>query len=128
MGNDMSEITHPDNEDIGHAIFALGRFIDYRLEEGMEEEWLLPYMQSYLNLSYRSRGLALPDLQELRAREVVVGPAEQAFLSVMTPAWLPVAEKLLHHHPEFDSGPYTSDLDESQAVESGAAAPALASS
>jgi hypothetical protein len=117
-----------DDVDVSNALFALGRFIDYRLEEGMQEDWLHPYMQSYLNLHYRFRGQASPDLHELRARKVDVGPAQQAFLSVMTPAWLPVAEKLRHHHPELDSGPSTCGQGSEGVSESPAAAPALVSS
>jgi hypothetical protein len=84
-----------DDVDVSNAMFALGRFIDYRLEEGMEESWLFPYMQSFLNLSYRV--LEPPDLHELRARTTFDGQENPEEVNQWSPAWLPYGEKLLCH-------------------------------
>lgn len=80
--------------DMALALFALGRFIDYRREEGMADADLRPFMQAYLNLSYRAEGLEPPDLDALRSRTVVVAPWQRPLLDQMTPDWLPDGERL----------------------------------
>lgn len=90
----MSEIVHPNGQDIGLAIFGLASYIQECLKLGRPEVELFPHMQAYFNLSYRARGLALPDLHELRARKVTLSPEQEAYLSdVVWPSWLPISEK-----------------------------------
>ena len=81
------------------ALFALGRFIDYRLEEGMDEQLLKPFMQAYFNLQARIRGQAAPDLDELRSRAVADTPELQAARLQVSPNWLPDCEKLEVYRP-----------------------------
>ena len=113
-------------EDVDHAIFALGRFIDYRLSEGMQEDWLFNYQQAYLNLLARRQGLEPPDLHELRARTTFDGPEDPAVVSRWSPAWLPYGEKLRLHRLSLDSCQSTPGPDELSTAEP--VAPALVSS
>lgn len=83
-----------DNEDLAYAVFGLGIFIDYRLEDGMSEDALKPFMQAYLNIQARLHDQEPPDLDELRSRTVTDEPdLQQAILEVL-PHWLPDCEKL----------------------------------
>lgn len=79
--------------DVALAIFALGRFIDYRLAEGMDEGDLVEFKQAYLNLSAHAQGREPPNLHELQAQKVVLSPEDEVLLREVTPTWLPVAEK-----------------------------------
>jgi len=81
-------------EDLGHAVIGLGFFIDYRRDEGMDDEELVPYMQAFLNLQARLAGRAAPDLAELRSRKVAVAPKVQEAILQVWPRWLPDCEKL----------------------------------
>ena len=94
-------------DDIGYAIFALGRFIDYRLDDGMAEEQLHAFMQAYLNLSYHQEGLLAPDSHELQSRKVDALHSHEQEMATMTPSWLPHYEKLRLCHLLPDNDPYT---------------------
>lgn len=107
----MAKRRYQHSQDIGLAIFGLGRFIEYRLEEGQQEKALFEWMQAYLNLSYRARGLEPPDLHELRARKVELSPEQQELLREVSPTWLPVAEKFARRISPDENTPSTSDLD-----------------
>lgn len=104
----MGERRYQHSGDIGLAIFGLGRFIEYRLEEGQKEKDLFPWMQAYLNLSYRARGLEPPDLHELRARKVELALGDAEDLRAASPSWLPDAEKLSRLCPPLENTPSTS--------------------
>lgn len=121
-------MTEINEVDVDHAIFALGRFIDYRLAGGMQEDWLFPYMQAYLNLVARREGRESPDLHELRSQTTFDGPENPEEVNQWTPVWLPYGEKLLCHRRLHGIDQNTCDPDESQASESAAVAQALVSS
>jgi hypothetical protein len=78
------------------AVFALGRFIDYRIEEGMAHEDLKEFKQAWLSMKARHRGEPPPLLQDLieNSRTLVLTPQERACVDHVDPAWLPDAERL----------------------------------
>lgn len=85
-------------EQLGYAMFALGRFVDYRLSEGMSEDVLRGFMQAYLTLEAAIEGRESPDLRELQSQTVAVPPDLTQAVQTITPVWLPVGEKLRHIH------------------------------
>lgn len=97
MGQETSTLHPSPNDDLALAVFGLGVFIQYRLDDGMEEEVLYPFMQAYLNLTARREGRECHDLHELRSQTVVVGPEEQEAIRQWWPSWLPDGEKLRYH-------------------------------
>lgn len=89
----------------GLAIFALGRFIDYRLEEGMAAEHLADYQQAWLNLTARRDGRPAALLADLARAKVDPTPQERAGLAQFCyPAWLPEAERLRQLRERYPSG------------------------
>ncbi len=98
-------------EDKAYALFALGRFIDYRIGEGMAEKNLYPFMQSYLNISAETEGLECQELHTLRSREVLESPESLAAQSQLGPTWLPLAEKLRLYRREQGKNHGNSDLE-----------------
>ena len=97
--------------DIAHALFALGRFIDYRIKEGMAEDNLYPFMQTYLNISAETEGLECQELHTVQSREVVESPESLEAQNQWGPTWLPLAEKLRLHRREQGKNHGNSDLD-----------------
>ena len=85
-----------DREVLGYALFALGRFVDYRISDGMSEDAVHPFMQAYLDLEATLDGREPPCLRELQSQTVVVPPALMPETQTITPAWLPDGEKLRH--------------------------------
>jgi len=57
--------------DIEYATFALGRFVQYRLDEGMAAKDLAEFMQAYLNLRADLDGRAPLAVHELRLQTEV---------------------------------------------------------
>ena len=78
-----------DREVLGYALFALGRFVDYRISDGMSEDAVHPFMQAYLDLEATLDGREPPCLRELQSQTVVVPPALMPETQTITPAWLP---------------------------------------
>jgi hypothetical protein len=83
-----------DQQDIALATFALGRFVQYRLDDGMEERALEPFMQAYLNLTADLDGRERLSLSELRSRTAIDGLTHPPEASPEWPAWLSFHEKL----------------------------------
>ena len=98
-------------EQLGYAMFALGRFIDYRLSEGMSESVLHGFMQAYLTLEAAIEGRESPGLRELQSQTVAVPPDLTQAVQTITPAWLPDGEKLRHIHRALDTSQCTNPPD-----------------
>jgi hypothetical protein len=98
--------------DIDLALFGLAGFVQYRLDDGMDEAELEPFMQAYLNLMAERMGLEPLSLQALRVQTVVASQEEQEAIRQWRPAWLPDAEKLRHHRLGLRRSPSTSGLDD----------------
>ncbi|MER2529288.1 MAG: hypothetical protein ABTR07_15295 [Candidatus Competibacter denitrificans] len=77
-----------DREDIALATFALGRFVQYRLDDGMAESDLEPFMQAYFNLTADLDGRERLSLHALRSQTTVEGPVAQAEGRPEWPSWL----------------------------------------
>ena len=93
-------------EDLGLARFALGRFIDYRLEEGFpDDESLLLFKQAYLNLDAILRGQEPRDVRELLSQAVADTPCHKLSHQWIQPIWLPRGEKLRLYHEWCKSDP-----------------------
>jgi hypothetical protein len=86
-----------DKTDIEWATFALGRFVQYRLDEKMPEKELEPFMQAYLNLTADLDGREHLDLHELRSRIEAAGLTEQEEDRQEWPSWLRGHERLRRH-------------------------------
>jgi hypothetical protein len=99
----MTTIT-VDRVDLSHAIFGLGRYIQYSLEAGMDERDLHSSMQAYLNLAAAEEGLEPPCYQTLLAQKVDVSPEIRELMNQWTPTWLPDGEKLRLVRRSRDSG------------------------
>lgn len=101
--------------DLARSVFALGRFIDYRLFEGMSLEDLQPFMQSYINLSDRLEGRQPRSLHELLSQKAIDAPDLPQAIRQVGPAWLPDGEKqrLYRLAPRNDQN--TNGLHESKA-------------
>lgn len=97
--------------DVGIALFALGRFIDYRLEEGMNRADLEPWMQAYLNLEATLEGREPHALHALQAQTVAASPAERVGMNQWGPSWLPDCEKLRLHRKSLETCRYSGDPD-----------------
>lgn len=93
------------------AIFALGRFIDYRLEEGMSRKELAPFMQAYLNLEAEAEDRQPHDLHALQSQTTTATPEELREALTFSPAWLPDGEKLRHIRRFRDNERCTTALD-----------------
>lgn len=106
--------------DIGFAVFGLGAFVQYRLDDGMREEDLYSFMQAYLNLTGKREGLGYRDLHELRSQTIIVGPAEQEAIRQWWPSWLPDGEKLRLHRRHERNSLHNNVLDEGEAGWDGA--------
>lgn len=72
--------------DAAHAVFALGRFVQYRLDEGMDPSELVGYMQAYENIAAameRRQPITLPE------DAAHIGAAPDALYAVHGwPGWL----------------------------------------
>lgn len=82
------------HHDVAYAVFGLGAFIDYRRDDGMQDEDLYSFMEAYLNLQAVLLGRARPDHSSLRSRIASAGQTlslDQA--SQVSPSWLPDDEK-----------------------------------
>lgn len=84
-------------EDIGAAIFALGAFIQLRLDQGQRDDDLLMFIDAYFNLQAHQAGREPLDYRELRSRTVVASPDLLRARETVWPAWLPDCEKLRIH-------------------------------
>jgi hypothetical protein len=83
-----------DQQDIALATFALGRFVQYRLDDGMEERALEPFMQAYLNLTADLDGRERLSLSELRSRTAIDALTPPPEAAPEWPAWLSLHEQL----------------------------------
>ena len=78
----------------GMAHFALGRFIEYRLKDGMGEKDLEPWMQAYINMGDDFEGRPHRSLEHIQSQKVTVSPSLQQEIDQVSPSWLPDCEKL----------------------------------
>lgn len=85
-----------DREDIALATFALGRFVQYRLDDGMAESDLEPFMQAYLNLTADIDGRERLSLHALRSQRAVDGLMDQGEDRPEWPSWLAEYENRRH--------------------------------
>lgn len=88
---------------LAYAVFGLGRFIDYRIQEGMQAEALKPFMQAYLSLEALIQGRDAQDLDELLSQKVTDEPGLEEANRQVTPCWLPGCEKLRLHRQSLDT-------------------------
>ncbi|HET8555277.1 MAG TPA: hypothetical protein VFL78_10660, partial [Rhodanobacteraceae bacterium] len=84
-------------KDIALATFALGRFVQYRLDEGMDAQLLEPYQQAYLNITADLDGRERLDLRELPARIKAAGLEIAPEDRQAWPSWLQGHEKWRAH-------------------------------
>ena len=105
MNKDPNRICQVAALDVDRAIFGLGRFIEYRQDQGMPDCDLIDYMQTYLNLTADLWGLERRSYAELLAQKVVVSPAIRAFLDRCTPRWLPDGERYRLYLRELEKYP-----------------------
>lgn len=89
-----------DRQDIAIATFALGRFVQYRLDEGMAESDLESFMQAYLNLTADLDGRERLSLHELRSQTEAAVPGSLPEDLPAWPAWLSHYERQRCHRPE----------------------------
>lgn len=73
--------------DIEYATFALGRFVQYRLDEGMQPADLEEFMQAYLNLRADLDGRAPLAVHELQLQTEVASPANVKAGHRAWPSW-----------------------------------------
>lgn len=87
-------------------LFALGRFIDYRLKDGMGEQHTRDFKQTYLNLSAELAGKSPLALSDLEFQTEAVEPTPQYPVDQYQPYWLSAGDKqrlrlsLPRIHPE----------------------------
>lgn len=86
-----------DKLDIAYATFALGRFVQYALDEGMSEEMAAPFKQAYLNLTADQDGRERLDLRELQSLVATVPQTDLAEDRPSWPFWLHDHERLRRH-------------------------------
>lgn len=86
-----------ESEALGYAIFGLGRFIDYRIKEGMPLDLIKPFMNVYLKLTAQLSDLEYLSYDELQSQKAVAEPEILQEARQLTPDWLPDYEKLRHH-------------------------------
>lgn len=67
----------PPQETDALATFALGRFIDYRMEEGLAADMLAEFMQAYLDRVSHANGVATVPLAEVLRGTHFFHPAAQ---------------------------------------------------
>lgn len=89
----MSAWLDANREEIALATFALGRFVQYCLDEGMAWKELDVFMQAYLNLTADLDGRGRLSLEAL-SRIGVVAPAAPTAGRRVWPSWLSAHEKL----------------------------------
>ncbi len=82
-----------DHEDIALATFALGRFVQYRLDEGMEEKHLALFKQAYFNLTADLDGRERLSDHALRSHIEAGEQALQEEAFREWPAWLLAHER-----------------------------------
>jgi hypothetical protein len=82
-----------DLQDISLATFALGRFVQYRLDEGMEECHLTLFKQAYFNLTADLDGRERLSHHALRSHIEAGEQALQAEAFREWPSWLLAHEK-----------------------------------
>jgi len=97
--------------DIELAVFALGRFVQYRLDEGMDAANLEDFMQAYLNLTASLDGREPLDLHELPSRIEAAGLTAQPEDPPAWPSWLIGHERLRGHLRAQHSARNTAVLD-----------------
>lgn len=86
--------TRINDKDLAYAIFALGRFIEYRLGDGMSEEAIKPFVQSYLNLTARRDCREPLSYDALESQKVIDAPVDQEAIHQWWALWLSGGEKL----------------------------------
>lgn len=101
--NNPMNSTKRSNNTRSLAIFAIGRFIQYRLDDGMNPKELEPFMQAYLNLEAEAEDRQPHDLHALQSQTITATPEEQREALTISPAWLPDGEKLRHIHRFHDN-------------------------
>lgn len=89
------------------ALFALGRFVQYRLDEGMSEAMVAPFKQAYLTLREALTGLPSPDLASLPFQTTTDQPAPSQASRPDWPEWLRGLESPSPFRPPHDSDPCT---------------------
>ncbi|OQX07920.1 MAG: hypothetical protein BWK73_26760 [Thiothrix lacustris] len=107
----MNDAVEVDRVTLGCAIFAMGAFVQYRLDDGMHQDYLAVFMQAYLNLEAAAEGREPLDLRALQAQTVTATPEEQRAILTVFPSWLPDGEKLRHVREIPCNAPCTTGLD-----------------
>lgn len=88
--------------DAAHAVFALGRFIQYRLDEGMDPTVLVGYMQAYENITAEAEG-RLPITVPADAAHIGAGGADNYAVNGW-PEWLVDHQMLLEREQGGQAG------------------------
>lgn len=95
---------------LAYAVFALGRFIDYRLAEGMKREYLIEFMETYFQLLGQLEGREYLVDREQLSREVIAWQDLPPEIQMISPSWLPDDEKQTVHRRARSIAPCSDDL------------------
>lgn len=111
MNNDLCGVPDTDRQDVEYAAFALGRFVQYRLDDGMAEADLEPFMQAYLNLTADLDGRERLSLHALRSQTAAARQAGGEEAHPVWPFWLQDHEALRYRLRTPGNNRNTDDLD-----------------
>jgi hypothetical protein len=92
-------------DEVALALFALGSFVQHRLEDGMPKNMLVDFMQAYRVIWARLEGRAFPAPREQQFQKEAASQEFLARLCEVWPPWLSDDEKLQVILPSSDSQP-----------------------
>lgn len=94
----QSEVVVSERSDLSYALFALGAFIEHRLQDGMARDEMQPFMVSYLKLAATLEGRECHDPHGQLAQKVTALQNLPLEVRDVWPSWLPDDEKLRLHN------------------------------
>lgn len=92
---------------LNYATFALGRYVQYRLDEGTEEHYLHEFMDAYFILTAALEDREPLSRAELQAHSAATTPRPQESGFLQWPTWLLPHERVLRYLQQHGSGPNT---------------------